>query len=197
MAYPRSFLSESNFLLAFSRLARSSNADYKKFHRHLLPSYQISLGENVRDLVAAVRRGSYRPSEPLIIYRPKANGLLRPISILCLNDLIVYQAIANAVAEQFRSEQDTFSLKRTFANILASPRSQFFFQPWRQTYAAYCGALSQSFDEGYSWLAEFDLVSLYELIDHRVLRACLAARFDNPELLNLLFDCLQAALHIK
>ena len=78
MALPRRFLSFHNFELAFTRIVRSGNKDYKQFYRHLFPSYHLALAENLRDLISDIRRGTFQPDKITIIYQPKKSGILVP-----------------------------------------------------------------------------------------------------------------------
>jgi hypothetical protein len=43
---------------------------------------------------------SYSPREPTKLFFPKASGVLRPYTLLCVEDQIVYQAFANVIAER-------------------------------------------------------------------------------------------------
>ena len=110
MAFPRQFLSESNFTLAFTRLVRSGNKEYKHYYRHLLQAYGLALEKNIADLRAAIRDGRYRPARPLVVYQPKKSLILRPLTLLSVTDLVVYQAIANVIAARFFEEQQRHAL---------------------------------------------------------------------------------------
>ena len=52
--------------------------------------------------------------------------------------------------------------------------------------------MTQTFNSGNNWIADFDLVSFYELIDHKLLKSCLEKKVKSTELLELLFRCLEA-----
>ncbi len=101
MSLPRRFLSYDNFELAFTRLIRSGNMEYKQSYRHLFPSYNLALRENLTDLIEDLRRGTYEPEKVTIIFQPKKSGVLRPLTLLSLPDLVVYQAMSNHLAEAF------------------------------------------------------------------------------------------------
>ena len=45
------FLTQANFELAYRRIVRAQNRDYKEHYRHLLPSYNLSLKQNIGDLI--------------------------------------------------------------------------------------------------------------------------------------------------
>jgi retron-type reverse transcriptase len=56
-------------------------------------AYGESLEEKLKDLHDRVHRGSYRAHPARRTYIPKADGSKRPLSILCLEDKIVQQAV--------------------------------------------------------------------------------------------------------
>ena len=112
MAYPKQFLTITNFELAFTRVIRGQNKEYKTFFRHLYPSYQLALRENLKDLIENIRRGRYSATRAQCVFQPKKSGVLRPLRLLGLEDQIVYQAIANVIAVAFRPVQDKFALKK-------------------------------------------------------------------------------------
>jgi len=89
MTYPQKFLSYSNFELAFKRIVKGSNKEYKLYYSHLFPGYNLALEDNLNDLIKEIRQGTYKPSTPNIVYLPKRTGTLRPLTLLSLTDLIV------------------------------------------------------------------------------------------------------------
>src|SRR4051812_48050470 len=105
MDLPRDFLSSENFELAFTRVVRGGNKEYKAFYRHLFPSFNLALQENLKDLIEELRRGTFEPERPTVVYQPKKSGILRPLTLLSLRDLIVYQAMVNRIAVSFEGEQ--------------------------------------------------------------------------------------------
>src|ERR1700730_6811738 len=112
--YSRPFISRANLELAFTRIVRGQNKEYKSFFRHLYPSYQMSVGANIADLIDCLRQGRFAPSEAICVYSPKQSGVLRPLRLLTMTDQIVYQAIGNVVANAFRSHQQKHALSRSF-----------------------------------------------------------------------------------
>ena len=192
MNLPKSFLSLANFELAFRRVVRGGNKEYKLFYRHLFASYSLALKENLEDLIDDLRRGSFEPDTPTVVYQPKKSGVLRPLTILSLRDLIVYQALLNRIASAFAKDQEKFALKRSFGALFAGKSSDFFYRSWRKCYSAYNKAVTSAYKSGYNHLADFDLVSFYELIDHHLLKNCLKRRVKDEELLNLMLKCLES-----
>jgi len=187
---PPEFLDLKNFELAFERISRGQNRDYKDFFRHLLPPYRVALHDNLIDLLAALKRGHYEPGTPETVYRPKKSGVLRPQRVLCLSDQIVYQAIANLVASGFLATQRLLAGRRCFGAQLADYRSPFFFKAWKPSYRQFGHAVKRAISRGRGFVAEFDLVSFYELVDHAHLQRVLSPYCPDPGVLELLFRCL-------
>lgn len=191
MAFPHTFISMANFELAFTRVVRGQNKEYKNLFRHLFSSYQLSLQENLQDLISDIKTGRYQPSPATIVFQPKKSGILRPLRLLTLQDQIVYQAIANVIAVTFKPEQDKHAGKQCFGALVNSKNSPFFYRGWKHSYRAFDHAVAKAFNSGKDYVADFDLVSFYELIDHKLLRDVLERRFKKPEVLELLLKCLE------
>ena len=91
-----------NLKLAWDRInASTNNLSYKNLYRTLFWYYENDLNTNIEILSKKLKNKSYIPSKSLKIYKPKESGLQRPFSLLDIEDLIVYQAIANIVIPAF------------------------------------------------------------------------------------------------
>jgi retron-type reverse transcriptase len=64
-------------------------------------AYGENLEEKLKDLHDRVHRGSYRARPARRTYIPKADGSERPLSILCLEDKIVQQAVVFVLDRTF------------------------------------------------------------------------------------------------
>ena len=190
MSYPKGFISLNNFRLAFTRVQRGANKEYKAYFRHLLPSYDLALEENLGDLIDDIHAVFIPQRRGQTVY-PKKSGILRPLTLLAIRDLIVYQALMNYIAERFEQDQKKYAMKRSFGAVFATKASPFFYRSWRVCYGAYNRHLSKAYRADNKYVADFDLVSFYELIDHHLLRVCLSRRVGSPQVLDLLFDCLR------
>jgi retron-type reverse transcriptase len=144
MPLPRHLVSYQNFELAFTRLIRSGNKEYKQHYRHLFPSYNLALKENLIDLIEEIRGGTFQPDNVTIIFQPKKSGVLRPLTLLSLRDLIVYQALGNYLAGAFAETQERFACKRSFGALFAGKSSPFFYRSWKISYAAYNEAITKN-----------------------------------------------------
>ena len=74
MALKAPFLTFDNFQLAFRRIVRAENSDYKQNYRHLLSTYNLALKHNIQDLISDLKTRAYQPTPPTIIFAPKASG---------------------------------------------------------------------------------------------------------------------------
>src|SRR5712671_6683925 len=72
-------------------------------------AYGESLEEKLKDLHDRVHRGSYRARPARRTYIPKADGSKRPLSILCLEDKIVQQAVATVLEAIYEEDFLGFS----------------------------------------------------------------------------------------
>src|SRR6202035_4411966 len=72
-------------------------------------TYGENLEEKLEDLHDKVHRGSYRARPARRTYIPKADGSKRPLSILCLEDKIVQQAVATVLEAIYEEDFLGFS----------------------------------------------------------------------------------------
>src|SRR2546422_871563 len=72
-------------------------------------TYGENLEQKLEDLHDRVHRGSYRARPARRTYIPKADGSKRPLSILCLEDKIVQQAVATVLEAIYEEDFRGFS----------------------------------------------------------------------------------------
>lgn len=183
--------SPENLSLAWTRIRSGLSRQYKRHYRDLFDAYGLAEERNLDVLSKRLLGGSYSPSPPLRFYVPIPSGLHRPVTYLRLDDLIVYQAIANVVAEKIGPRRAEVEKTVVFSNLLNhDPASVFFFEDWRRSYQRFRQAIKRSYSRGAPWVGHFDLASYYDTIDHHVLvRQVTKAR--NSDLAALLCDCLR------
>lgn len=190
MPLPRAFLDEKNFELAFERVARAARSEQKQQYRHLLPSYQAARKVNLAFLVERLRTGAYKPQPPRPSFTLKPSGTLRPTVALALNDHIVFQAIANVVADKCAPEQYAGAHTRRFSNLYGGRNQPYFLRHWERGYRRFQGEARVAYAAGNEWVADLDLASFFDVIDHEHLRETLAKRGIDGDLLRLLTECL-------
>jgi hypothetical protein len=184
--------SKPNLKLAWRRIATTKDARYKNYFRHILEAYELSYEENISDLYKRIKNKEYSPQSPVRIYYPKASGLQRPISLLCVEDQIILQAIANLFAEKVRVRRQPLIGKYIFSNWLTNKNdSEFFLSDWKYGYHEIRKALKHSFSQGNIWLANFDLAAFYDTIPHELLIKTIAPHGGNSELTDFIAHCLK------
>ena len=163
-------ISPENLELAWRRVTTARNFAYKRFSRDVFHIYELAVAENLNDLHHRLAGNSYTPLPPERIFVPKRSGLQRGISLLHVEDQIVYQAVANIVAEKVRVQREEFAGKTVFSNQLStSAGSIFFLQDWRVGYRQYLDQIKKLHHQGYRWVAQFDLAAFYDTISHELL----------------------------
>jgi Reverse transcriptase (RNA-dependent DNA polymerase) len=174
-------ISKRNLELAWRRIVTGRNLQHKRFFRHLYGGYELGLSENI-NLLHDRLNGNWHATPPTRIHLPKTSGLLRPITLLAIEDQIVLQAIANKVAVHVRARRRNVELKHVFSNCLERrANSIFFLQDWRKSYGAFQRQLQSHLESGHRWIAHFDLAAFYETISHRALRSIIAPRGGSSE----------------
>ncbi len=125
---------------------------------------------------------------------PKKNFLSRPIALLNFIDLIVYQAIANVIMYEVVEDFAISDNRIVFGNIINRDKdSSFFFQfkIWKQQWKSYKKAIESHYNQGYKYLAEFDIASFYDFIDHSILTNILHNIGIDDSLIQLFQKCLK------
>lgn len=179
-------LNEAKRMYAKDNLARAwrwilSNPDYryKSYFREAYSAYNLAADENIKYLRYRLKNGLYVIGVPSKIYSPKKSGILRPYTLIPVEDQIVYQAYINIVAESLTQKIKHRHYKTVFSNIYAGKRNIWFYKKWDKGYRALNSAIKASHKQGYTYTASFDLTSFYDSIDHQIIRHfLLALRFD-------------------
>ncbi len=187
-----SLISPRNLDLAWSRITTARNLQHKRMFRHLYSAYEPGRKANLA-LLHERLKGGWRATSPIRIYMPKPSGLLRPLTLLALDDQIVFQAIANQVARQMFDRRRAMEGRSVFSNCLTPERdSVFFLQDWRATYHQFKTRIQRHLDAGNRWIAHFDLAAFYETISHRALQSIVSPAGGGGEVWQLIREWLCA-----
>ena len=180
----------NNIRLAWIRTLSGENTDYRNLQRIEIDSFGWAEDDNLIHLQKEFSDNTFSPSMATKIYIPKPSGLLRPITVLRITDTIIYQAMANVIAEKARRRLSKYYYKNVFSNVLTSPGYQYFYQQWKYGRRKLNSARKQAFNQGLKWIGELDLASFYDVIDHELLKSVIHEFYSDDEVLQVLFWCL-------
>lgn len=148
-----------------------SNPDpaFKSYFRPLYQRFAIAEESLLDDLTDRLSRSVYDPEPPCKIFHPKASGILRPYSLLTVEDQIVYQAAVNLIAEKLYPKVVHRYFKQVFGHLYAGKNSTWFYRKWSDGYKAFNDGARDAFANDYVFAASFDLTACYDSLDHGVL----------------------------
>lgn len=91
-----------NLRLAYRWIMSNPDASYKSYFRNSYSAFAFVSDSHLRWIGREVLGERYQPTHASKIMVPKPSGVLRPITLLGVEDQIVYQACVNYVAEALR-----------------------------------------------------------------------------------------------
>ena len=159
----------ANLRRAYRWTLSNPDAAYKSYFRDSYDSFAIASDTHLKWIRAEGLKDRYEVSHASKVLVPKPSGVLRPIALLKVEDQIVYQAIVNLIADELKKKTKHRYEKRVFAHLYAGKSSKFFNIKWQRSYRKFAGRLRDCHSRGYDHIANFDLASFYDSIDHHVL----------------------------
>lgn len=169
-----------NFRLAWERVRYFDRPDSRDWIG--LKVFAANRDHNLEMLRQSVIERTFEPTFPEIRYVPKPSLTLRPMAVLTIGDRVVFQAIANVVAEKARAALSMVANRQSFANVLTEPGQTPMFVHWKIQYRRFQDQFCDLISEDNGWLAETDAAAFYETIDHQLLLKCLLeSRFLDDE----------------
>src|SRR4051812_23606254 len=111
----------SNLELAWQRVGRSTERTYREYFRSLYRAYDLAVDERFNDVRNALLTGSYEPSSATKVYLLKSNGLQRVYTLLSVEYQLVYQAIANLIADRLLPHAESRYYKSVFGHLYSGP----------------------------------------------------------------------------
>lgn len=162
--------SKPNLNRAWRWIISSPEPAFKNYFRDVYNAFSISDTQSIDLLHERLIHRTFEANHAAKIYLPKSNGLLRPISLLSIEDQIVYQAFVNVIADRLYPIKKPYYYKNTFGHLYAGRRSAFFYRSWKVGYREFSKAVEEAIDiDKRNNAASFDLTAFYDTIDHKVL----------------------------
>jgi group II intron reverse transcriptase/maturase len=142
-------------------------------------SYGERLNERLELLHKSVHRGSYRAQPARRVYIPKADGSLRPLSILCIEDKIVQQAVVEVLQAIFEPDFMGFS---------------YGFRPERGQHDALDALQTALYRKQVNWILDADIRKFFDSMDHTWMLRFLQHRIGDRRLLRLIRKWLKVGI---
>src|SRR3546814_13478259 len=100
------------------------DAQYKSYFRDSYDAFAIASDTHLKWIRNEGLKERYQVSHASKLLLPKPSGTLRPITLLTLEDQIVYQACFNFIADALQRKTHQRSEKRVFAQLYSGKRSE-------------------------------------------------------------------------
>ncbi|MFZ2038933.1 MAG: RNA-directed DNA polymerase [Minisyncoccia bacterium] len=183
-------LDRRNIQRAWRWIKSNPDRRYKGYFRDLYSNYLLIEDYIIKDLSEQIQKNIYEPSHGCKIFIPKPSGVLRPYTLLTIEDQIIYQAMTNVIAEHLFPKIKSNYYVKNFGNLYAGKSSVWFYRKWSDGYQQFNEMARESFKKGLVYTASFDLTACYDSIDHKVLRHFLKEINCDNEFIDLLTNCL-------
>jgi len=140
-------------------------------------TYETALSKHISQLVQTLQSGQYRPKPARRVFIAKEDGSPRPLSIICLEEKIVQQAVVTILNQIYETDFLGFS---------------YGFRPGRGQHHA-LDALSVAIKRNrVNWVLDLDISKFFDTIEHDWMVRFVAHRVSDKRLLRLLSQWLKA-----
>lgn len=145
-----------------------------------LRDFEADWAAQMARLAEELRSGAYRPLPARTVHIPKASGGERAIAILAIRDRVAQRAVQQVLQPLFEPLfLDCSYGCRLYVGV---PEA--------------VARVARYAEQGLGWAADADIATYFDAIDHRILMGLLRQRIDEPALLQLISQWLQAgSLH--
>lgn len=169
MATMNEVVEKANLDRAWRWIRSNPDPNYKRYCGESYSRFAIADDRLLVDIQARLKKGIYEPSHSCKFLIPKKSGILRPYTILTVEDQIVYQALVNVIAEHLAPRIRSRYMNESFGHLYAGKTSIWFYKKWSAGYQAFNKAARAAFSRGLRYAASFDLTACYDSLDHGVL----------------------------
>lgn len=180
-----------NLRRAYRWLLSNPDAEYKSYFRDAYDAFALASETHLRWIRQQGLRECYQVSHASKVLLPKPSGSLRSITLLTVEDQIVYQACVNLIADALNRRTRHRYETTIFAHLYGGRTSAFFYRRWQTGYKKFGARIRAAHGKGFTHIADFDLASFYDSIDHNVLRHFLIDLKIDEDTITFLLDCLK------
>lgn len=180
-----------NLRRAYQWLQTNPNKTYHAFFQDSYDAFALSSDTFLKRIRKEGLTHRYIPAHAAKVMIPKPSGTLRPITLLTVEDQVVYQAIVNVIAEALRPRTKSRYRKSVFNHLYAGKSSPYFYLRWQDSYRLYGREIKRLYAVGHDHIAEFDLAAFYDSIDHNVISHFLRTIRIDEEVIALLMRGLE------
>ena len=197
------YFNEENLKLAYNRVVCWPERLVKD--RFGINAFGANLEENCKNLADKLRDGAYVPQKGFKYYEPKSSGTQRTKTLLFIEDALVYQAIANVIANNVYpqlSDTEDFVYGSVLMPDVAKGvdifkeqnQNFFFFKFWKSLYNKFKNSVIKAIEEDQAtYKFETDITGFFDAIPHYNLLLTLSTEFGvEDEILDLLSECFNA-----
>ena len=142
-------------------------------------AYGEDLDEKLKDLHERVHRGSYRARPAKRTYIPKADGSKRPLSVWCLEDKIVQQAVVSVLEAIYEEDFVGFS---------------YGFRPGRSQHDALDALHVGILRRRVNWVFDADIQGFFDAMSHDWIMRFLKHRIADKRILRLIAKWLKVGI---
>jgi len=182
-------INAKNFTIAWKQIRKSLLKDLIKDPIENV-DYEINLADNIWNLLSKINNKNYTPKLPLIIEFAKGKGLYRPVAILEIEDLIVFQSIIIKIAPRLDK-----LLPRGIYAVRSTGNDKKPFKGWYNEWPKYQKKIHENKDKGYDVLVVSDISAYFENIDHGKLKEIILQQNIDKKVVDLLFYLLETWTH--
>lgn len=160
--------SESNLKSAWEKVKR--NKGCAGIDRQSVYVFSINAEKYLSELREDLLRNEYNPNQIKRVWIPKGNGKNRPLGIPTVKDRIVQTALRNVLEPIFENSFNEHS---------------YGFRPERSCRDA-LREVDTLLKSGYKYVAEFDIVSFFDNVNHEILLKKINEKISDTRILNLI-----------